>query len=277
MSDTLQEIEKLNAALEAAKEETDYLRGAPIKVEDELGKAQKYLTEKANKALAKKALNLMVIEEGTPRKAYICVFFGVRVPKDQIESGVQKMSEIVNDLAEKDLIHSALAPMISLDLIRMPFEVQTSAVCSYVLVPQENVEELKKHEYFVDEGASNLKTLGNTKVELHDGVVGTVIRLSYVLLGNPVASLEDRLQAEIDEYLKVMPKGTTVLSTEKLAITDLSVPYEVKFLSPLLQKAKRVELSHVREVAVVDGKLEQFNLLLGVRYYDKDGKDVYGR
>lgn len=268
--DLQQDIEKLNAALEAAKTE---IVSPALQVEDELPRADKYLSEKAKTAIAKKAVQQIVQQNG---KTYICAYFGVRVPKDKIDLGVQQMSGILNALAERELIHSALAPMISLDLIRMAFEVQTSVVCSYVLVPSENLEELKNHEYALYEDASNIKTLGNPKVELHDGVVGAVIRISYgwsMMKDGPTP--DERLQGEIDEYLSVMPKGTTVLSCEKLAITDLSLPYEVKFHSPLLQKAKRVELSHVREIAVLDGKLEQFNLLLGVRYFDKDDKELY--
>lgn len=276
MSDFKSDLKELVKALEASK--YSVARGPVLKTEDQMAVADKYLTEGAKSDLAKKSTTLTVKkDDGT---LYVCVYFGVRVRSSNTEHGVEKISKIINELSADGLIHSTLAPVLSIEFARMPLQAPTAAVLCYVLVPYEKQEEIKKRysNASIEEGAAP-PDAEDCKPVLADGEFLTEVRISSVaaMMGVGDQSPVSMLQDQVEQYLSLLPKGTVVKEIVPCAITDLSVPYEVKFYNPLMKRFKYVDLDYVRFAEVVDEKLEQFNLLLGVRYMDADKKVLFQR
>jgi hypothetical protein len=98
------------------------------------------------------------------------------------------------------------------------------------------------------------------------------ITLAYVIIhGN---SVEERIEALGKVYLTLLPKGTE-FSYTKINDGDLSIPFEFKFTNRLFKQIKTVQLQHVRHVEEIDGRLEQYNVVTGMNYFDKDGKKLF--
>ena len=59
------------------------------------------------------------------------------------------MADVANELAAKGYIHSVLAPISAIELAIMPFEVPTSVVLFYPLVPLQYAEEVQSHRHSI--------------------------------------------------------------------------------------------------------------------------------
>lgn len=269
-----QSIEALQDALKAAD---NLVKSPALKVTDQTQIARNFLSAKALAAMAvKRATTLIEVDDN--KNVYQCVFFAVRTKTSKIEAGVREMAEIANDLAEKGLIHSILAPIGSIDLVRSPGEVPTSAVFFYPLVPIEKVGEVKfSSAYSISEGDTG-QALESFQEELPAGEFFAVERISHMMsmiYGEKRFDISGTILNIVNDYLKILPPGTKFLGANQCAITDLSLPYELKFFNPLLARVKRVDLDYIRCAEVVNDKLEQFNLFTGIRYYGADGKRLF--
>lgn len=269
-------LDQLKKALEAGHKNIPH---PVLQVEDEMPRAIRYLNDKAFEKLNIKATANFEsdIPNGNPVEQ--ATFFGVAVPSDKLELGIEKMADIANDLANKGLISSTLTPITSIKLAHLAGQVEATAVFFFPLVPIDKVEEIQKeYEYSMGEG-DQPKILGSLELELPPGEFYAVTRISHVLsmVKDFSHDINGYLLDEINEYLAVLPKGTRFLGANVRAITDLSIPYELRFSNPLLQDVKRVELDHMRMATVINDHLEQFNLFLGIRYYGKDNKRLYVR
>lgn len=99
------------------------------------------------------------------------------------------------------------------------------------------------------------------------------VTIAYTMIyGN---NTEQRIKELTDQYLAILPPGTFVLSVEQLPVRDICIPYVIKFSNPHLAHIKRVELQYVRNVAVVCGIAQNFNLITGMSYFDVDDKELY--
>lgn len=273
MEDIQESIEKLNEALKASEKT---VMSPVLQVNDQTGIAEKYLTPEA----------LEIINNGKKAKALLgfdgeqcvakCAYFAVTVATKNVELGVEKLAEIANDLALAGLIHSILAPISSLELAASEVgKLPQSVVFFYPLVPIDQFDSIKElYEYFVEEGSTG-KTLGNLSMDIPEGEFLAEARITHMMTVLLKEDSNARLFGVVNEYLKFLPKGTKFLGAKQLAVSDLSIPYELKFSNPLLQKVKKVDLEWVREVAMIDDKLEQFNLFTGIRYYGADGNRLY--
>ncbi|NJO48183.1 MAG: hypothetical protein HC840_00545 [Leptolyngbyaceae cyanobacterium RM2_2_4] len=272
-SDLSHSIEELNKALEASNQ-TPPTQGTVSQVNDLSELAAKYLTPSAKYDQAQKATTLTVkYDDG---RFYTAIYFATRVATGDEERAVEYLARILNDLSQKGLVHSTLAPISSLELARTS-SVAQSVVFSFVLIPQECHRDVKAMypKFSIEEGGA-AEELYDLSVPLDQGEFLANIRISHVAtLHGSTHNPQEMFQNELQQYLAVLPKGTRVRKITQLAITDLSVPFEVKFYNPILQRVKRVELSHVRACAVIGDHLEQFNLLTGVRYFDAEDKELY--
>ena len=245
---------------------------APTLVTNDLSAiSDKYLSKNAKKSLSKKSRNTTVVEEtGT----YSCVFFAKRVKKGNEEMAVKHLANIANELDKYGQIHSCLSNILSIELAKIPFQPLASIVICYILVPDSEKDIIeKKFEDSVIEEGKNPKDLGDLTTTLEDGEFLAEIRISCL---QNVTYTKDLPQREIDSYLAMLPKGTVVRETVTCAITSLSIPYEVKFYNPLLTEVKRVKLLKQRAVTMVGDKVEQFNVIVGMEYFDKDNEKLYG-
>lgn len=269
----LEKVETLQKALDAGQ----YNAQAPaLQVEDLSTTANRYLSRSARYDLANKALTQIVkYDDG---RTYPCLYLAVTCKTGNEEKGVKAIANVLNDLSAKGLIHSCLAPVSSIHLARVSL-VQKSVVFCFVHVPESHYNDCKVlyKGVQVEEGGIG-DDVEDLSPELAEGDFYAEIRISHLaaLKGNDFDSYR-ALQNEIDVYLGILPKGTQVKSVIQLAVIDLSLPYCVIFHNPLLQKVKSVELDYVRDIAVFGEKVEQFNLTLGVRYLDKDGKNLHSR
>lgn len=285
----IEQIEELKKALEAHKVEH---KGSALRVNDHMELAGNYLTDNAKKALSVKGRSL--IEQynkqiGEPaqdgvthyvRAIAVCQYFTCVVRKDKVEEGVKAISESINQLAEMGAIHSCLAQVSSVDLAQLMFQHPTTAVICYVHIKSEFADVAKNVRYNTPEGGIG-EALHSLDIELPPGEFFAECRLSHQLaMMHPPKSNESRVFDIVRDYLKYLPEGTEFLGYRQTAIMDLSMPYELKFRNPLLQRVKRVELDYVRDVAFQkEGEsLKQFNLVTGIRYmgvkdfHAKDGK-----
>lgn len=269
-------LNELTNALEANEKTIDMAAVAAIRVTDQMESAKKYLSQLATTALSKTSKTLIAEEQG--QAVARCTFFGAAVANGNLEAAIKKMAEIANELADKGLIHSVLAPISSLQLAHMAGQVETSAVFFYPLVPLDKVPEVEKIEFSLKEG-ENPKILGSVEIELPQGEFYATIKLAHHLTRVVKSSIEvsGELHEAVNEFLKVLPPGTVFLGSSPRAIVDLSIPYEARFYNPLLQKVKRVELQHFREIAIFGDEIKQFNILAGIRYFDADNEPLYSR
>lgn len=267
-----QSVDKLNKALEAGQ----YNGPSPVlQVEDVSAIANKYLHSGARYDMSQKATSQIVrTDEG---RVFQAIYFSCIVKTGNEEAGVRALADIINDLSQQGLIHSCLAPISSLHLA-ITSSVKKSAVFVFPVVPQECVKDCqaKYKEFFTLEGGIG-QELEDTSVPLAEGEFLAEIVLSHhSAMIRSEGSLEQRVQREIDEYLKVLPEGTEVVQKTELAIYDLSYRVEVKFRHPRMYDVSKVELDHVRCIRPLEeGKLEQYNRFTGIRYFGKDGKPLY--
>lgn len=268
-----EQLDKLNKALEASKKTLTL--GSALQIEDMSELSEKYLSEKARKDLSNlHKQSLILVDEN--KRVHKTVFFAVTTRVGNEEKGVAALAPAINELAEQNLITACLAPMATLKLAKMPMETHKSVVFCFVLVPAEVYEETKsKYQTLAVEEGGLGRDIEDTSVSSSDGEFFATVRVSSAFSMLSKEDPKEMLQKQIDQYLAVLPEGTVVREITACAITDLSVPYEVKFYNPLMQQVKSVDLDYVRSVAVVDEKLKQFNLFLGIRYFDANKKELY--
>lgn len=121
------------------------LENAPggLQVDDRQIEAEFYLTRKAKKALEKKAHNQSAQDE--KGKFFLCTYFACRVPRSERDDGIKMVAAKINQLAARNLIHSALGHFVSYDL--SPFtsgffddkgtqKEPEMVIACYVLVPE---------------------------------------------------------------------------------------------------------------------------------------------
>lgn len=294
-----EQIEELKKALEAHKNEPP--KGSALQIENHMKLADKYLSAAATKALSKKGRSLIEVyneqvgqethEDGVEQSTYVreaavCQYFTCQVRVDKVEEGVKAISETINELAEMGAIHSCLAQVSSVNLASMPFQHPTCAVICYVHIKPKFAQVAKNMRFNTPEGGIG-EALHSLEIELLPGEFFAECRITHGLaMLHPAKNSEARVFDVVRDYLKYLPEGTEFVGYRQTAIVDTSLPYELKFKNPLLQRVKRVELTYVREAAMnVDGKKEsitQFNLVtgikyLGVKYNSQDGKieDLY--
>lgn len=282
--DLTETLNKLTEVLEAAEKTVprEILESSALQVDNQTALCKKYLSPKGLEALnLPRAKQLLHGENGVI--THRCVYYGVRVKTSEVERGVHKMAEIMNDLAEKGVIHSILAEPSSFDLFRMPGEEQTSVVVFYPLVPVAYADELDKArpKYYIREGevGATLDDVGAYKKVLPAGQFMAIARVTHNFL-----MMEEYREFEVpgvlfnivQEHLKLLPEGTKFLGAKRCGISDLSVPYELYFENSLLPDVSEVDIEYVRAVAAIsDHEVKQFNVTLGIRYFDKAGKLRY--
>jgi len=267
--DPEQELDDLcRSAAEASKP-------AYMQVEDLSNIANKYLSASARHDLSQKATSLTVkCDDG---RFHAAIYLATRVVKGDEETAVKYLAQVLNNLSGRGLIHSTLAPISSLQLA-LSSSVLQSVVFSFVLIPQEFHKEVQNlyPEFVMQEGDSG-RELYDLSPILSPGEFLTTIRVSHAinLLRSEAKDGRAYFQEQLEEYLAVLPKGTRVRKVTQLAITGLSLDFEVKFYNELLQDVKEVELEYRRAGAMVNNEFKQFNVLVGVKYIDKDGNFLY--
>ena len=247
-----------------------------MQIEDLSNLASKYLSASARLDLAQKATSLSVkTDDG---RFYNAIYLATRVVKGDEETAVQYLARVINDLSGRGLIHSTLAPISSMQLA-LSTSVLQSVVFSFVLIPQESHKDVQNlyPEFVMQEGDVG-RELYDLSPILSPGEFLAKIRVSHcIAVLQPCEAKDSRayFQTQLEEYLAVLPKGTRVRKVTQLAITGLSLDFEVKFYNELLQNVKSVELEHRRAGAMINNEFKQFNVLVGVKYIDKDGNFLY--
>jgi len=131
----------------------------------------------------------------------------------------------------------------------------------------------KDYARFVFSESEDPKPLEDLSLELSEGEFFATIRVSRTI--SMMTNAEEIRDKEIETLMSVLPEGTELRSVVECGIFDMSVPYEVKFYNPKLKSVNRISLEHCRACEVVDGKLEQFNVVTGVNYYDSEGNRIF--
>lgn len=245
--------------------------GSALQVEDLKDLQEKYFSDVAKQAVSKKATQQFIIENG---KNYLCFYFGKHVTTDKIEDGAQQIAEKINQLAADGKIHSALSGLIKFDLIPQAFKKPSALVLCYVLVDEETYRKLETEVGLLDSG-SLPEIQGGGLLDLASGEFQAEIRISHVLAMQQRNFDPNRLQTEINQYLRFLPEGTSVVRTRELPVTDLSVRYEVTFFNPLLSNVRTVELEATRAMALVAGEYKEFNIFTEIKYFDAQGNKLF--
>lgn len=247
-------------------------QGNALNVKDLSEVAKPFLSPAAAQAMSRRSDRLLVLEDG---KTYEAIFITRRFKESSEAKAAQAVAEELNKLASAGLIHSVLAPISSIKLARMPGEESSIAAFCYPLVPQARMAEvdaLVRHQAMENFGQAD----EDLSLDLPEGDFCAVINLSPTRAMVTEETLESMLKDEICQYTSVLPPGTSVVSTTRCAILTLAIPYEVIFRNPIMKDFRKVELSHRREAAIVNGKLEEFDLLTKITYVRRDGTTVGG-
>lgn len=269
-----EQIDALNEALEASKSSPPTY-GVALQVNDLSEIAKKYLSTSARYDMSNRAKQLVIkYDDG---RCYVPAYFSVVVKTGNEELGVKEIAKILNSLSQEGLIHSSLAPMSSLQLA-LTSSVPKSVVFAFPHVPENVLKDIqvKYKEYFTLEGGIG-PDLEDTSVPLADGEFIANIRIqAWSVMSSNVSDKNEILELEIQEYLKYLPEGTEVVKKTELAISSLSYEFEVIFRHPEMYDISKIDLNYVRCVRPLEeGKLEQYNRFIGLRYFDRSGKELY--
>lgn len=266
MSSLIEELEKLTEALDSF-DYKDLKPGAALEVTDLSSQADEFLSDKAKAALSRSSKSLTHKDD---TGSYTCIYLGAILRNQNLLGGLKSICNDLNSLAEKDLIHSTLAKPSSVKLARVPLQDEVSAVFSYVLVPENKMEEAQSLvTYAISEGDCG-KPWGSLEQDLKEGEFLASISVSVFSSIHSERKSEAILHEEIQNLLNILPKGTEIISITPCSVISLSIPYEVKFRNPLMNNYKEVRLEYTRECVRLDDKIEQFSLLTGVEYVKKE-------
>ena len=92
---------------------------------------------------------------------------------------------------------------------------------------------------------------------------------------------DDTLQKEIDLLLSILPRGSKWISTEQKGITDLTIPFVIKFEHPLFADGSKIEIDYIRDIYTeIDptsnwAKTNPINVLVSIKYFNPDGTERY--
>lgn len=273
MSEKPLDLEQIEKTIKDAEEllKTEVV-GPALRVEDQSALANKYLIEIAKEAMARKT-NQTIVQ--TIDETYMALYLATRIKTKNIEKAVERIANIINDLADRGLIHSTLGPISSLDFVKEFGVEPSSGVFAFVLVPEHEMDGIKKKYpgFTVEEGGMP-ESMEDIGLELADGDFLYEYRVSAAVVSGNGVSPKEWLDESINALLPLLPKGTVVKSVTECAMTGLSYDYEVIFHNPLMSRIKRIETSNRREITVVNGHVEQFNLFTGISYFDANGKNI---
>lgn len=270
-------LKKLQDALDAA-DKTSLVQGPALKVTEHTTLTEKYASMATKDALTRKTKALQVIDG--VREVARCIYLCLRVRTDHIEDGVKEIVDDLNALTQAGLVHSFLAPPASIEFVRQFGQHPTSGVFAYPLIYSDKVEEaLKLVNFSVSGDSTNVDptlSIGQIDKILPDGDFMAEIRVTTAmnLISKP-QDVEELVQKRIDEFLRFLPEGTTLVSKEKCGIDGLSIPYEVTFRNPFLQRVKRVELRQTRASAIVNDNFEQRTITTGIDFFDFDNRKLF--
>lgn len=270
-----EQVEALQKALDAGQYSSSPIKQGPVlQVEDLKAIANKYLTAGAQATQAKAQKTLTVKVDGINyRAAYFCVTCKV----GNEEAAVKQLANVVNELERDGLIHSTLAPISSLHLARMSFQMHTAAVFTFVHVPESSYNDVKfkYKKFYVEEGGVG-EAIEDLTPELAPGEFLAEIRVQTAFtLQEGEQTPKELLDEAISTYLAILPKGTVVREVTQCSVHDLSLPYEIKFYNPKMSDIKKVELQTVRHAARVNMSIAQFNLITGINYYGLNNKRLF--
>lgn len=263
------EIEDLEKALKAS--ENNFSTVTSYEIHDLGDMASKYLSDKAKECSTK--LIDKVFDIDPERGNSKVTFFTIKVKKENVENAVKELCDIANDLAEKDLIVSCLAPISSIDLARRPKEAPSVVVIFYPMVPVTNLEEIEKMRFNVKEGKLG-ETLGDLDPDLAPGEFLVEFQIFPYGIINDSVTINSMIFEAIESFLNCFPKGTKFIDFEECAVETLAIPYELKFYNPLMKSFKFVEFECVRHAELVNGNVIQSNLLVGITYVRRDGTKI---
>jgi hypothetical protein len=283
VSKLVKKLEALIEALDAGKynaTKESLVNGSALKVIDQMELAEKYLTIKAGRAIAEVVAKIDIRDQdnnllGKP------LYLATIVKEQNIEAGVEMISYDLNMLASRGLILSALSRPSSMALVKRAGQALTHAVFSFVHVRPDRYEEAVAISNYglTSQGtvATDAKQTGEIELDLLPCEFIACVRVTVA--ANMIEQLDgvkrDHLQETIDQYMAILPKGTEYLGTVPCGIDDLSIPYELHFRSALLPKVREVKLEYVRTCGYENNKLVQGNVILGIIYLDKSGRDIY--
>jgi hypothetical protein len=262
-------IESLTQLTEAPKV-LEVQQGSTLEAKSHIDAAEPYLSPEAQIALTKRSYSTIHREEDG--RYYQCIYLCVQTRNDKIMDGVKAIAEDLNALARRDLIHSAINALGSIELARIPLKVQSSVVYSFVLVPVDRLDEAKSLANFsVSEGECG-DILMNLEPELKPGEFLAEISIGFQEMQLLDFSVDVLIGNKIQEYLDILPRGTEFVESVKCSISSVYLPVEVRFYNPLMKQFKQVKLIHTRFAEEVGNKVEQFSLLTGIEYIRHDGE-----
>jgi hypothetical protein len=251
----------------------EVVQGSSLEIKDLTEVARPFLSHASTMAMSRKSDRILVLEGS---KTYEAIYIVRRFKASSESKAAQAVAEEVNKLASAGLIHSVLAPISSIKLARRPGEEDSIAVFCYPLVPQDRMAEVNSLVQHVPMERFGLPD-EDLSLDLPEGDFYAVVNLSPTRIALSAGEQsEDVLEEEIQRYLSVLPRGTTVVAKRACSVVSLAIPYEVIFRNPLMKDFRKVELTDSRQSVKVDGKIEVFDLLTKVTYVRRDGTMVGG-
>jgi hypothetical protein len=203
------------------------------------------------------------------------VAFSLIASASNIERAAYQIAEVLNEIYAEGAIYGFLSPLSQIELAVQFGMQQEFAICCMPLIYEDRIDDINRrfNTLSVPEGGVG-ERIGDSRTQLLDGEF-----LAHIKIYTPltlVSSTEEVLEREIENYLRVLPIGTSIISKTRLPVFDLSIHYEVRFFNPILEGIREVEIQSIRHAARVNDHLRQCNLISGVRYTTNNGTVIGG-
>jgi hypothetical protein len=237
------------------------------------------LSEKAKQQMSKKMMRTLLQDESGECIGKT-IYLVTRVRSENVQAGLEKITNELNSLAEEELILGSLLELGVVKLARMPLQVQLSAVFAYPTIKIDKIDRAKELcSSFTPEEVLEEQSTGNTEPDPEPiGTVVVVARATHPEMMIKGQSADTFLHREVNSILRILPKHTVYVGATKCDPTDLTIPYELRFKSPYFNDFKEIRLNYVRCMGVHPDnpdKLVQDILLLSIDYIKRDGTKAY--
>lgn len=184
---------------------------------------------------------------------------------------VYKLAGIINSLVAQNLAISTLVPLCTSNMIPMPKTHPGVIVHCNILVPRDMISEVQAiaKGYYYDP-ALYLKFETLIK-ELPVGQFYCNIGISLSITAVKGAGHKQLIDEEVENILRLLPKGTNLVSLRECGIVGLAVPYEAIFSHELMTDFKEVEIEYVYRFVEVNGKYKNIRLPVKLKYIAREG------
>lgn len=236
-----------------------------------------FLSEKA-----KIALDLIPNTTSSVNGCSEVLTLGAIVKVGNESKAAQEIAKAINDMAEDNVVNGYALTLTSMKMVRMPLKAESVMVFAGVLVPtMEHQKLFNKYHYSFLISETIPKELESLDLDLKPCEFGMEVKISMPMFAaNESKNTEDILNKNIKRMIALLPQGTELVRHTACAVTGLYAPYEVIFTNPNINTLSKIEPVYHRDCSTIEEEnglriFKEYILLTGVKYYNKEGKELF--